>query len=140
MLFRLDTASGVPLYLQIVEQVKRSVAAGTLQAGDQLPTVRELASELVLNPNTVARAYQDLEREGVVEIRRGLGTFICAPATRLAREERRRRVGDQLEKALVEALHLDISPEEVKELLEERLRTFFPDSATLVKRGSLGDR
>jgi len=122
------------LYQQIVEQVKRSVAAGTLRAGDQLPTVRELAAELVVNPNTVARAYQEMERENVVETRRGLGTFVCEPGTRLGREERRRRVAEQLDRALVEALHLDITPDEVKALLEERIAGLFPNESTLVKR------
>jgi len=134
MLFRIDTASGVPIYQQIVDQVKRSVAAGTLLPGDQLPTVRELATDLVVNPNTVARAYQDLERENVVQTRRGLGTFICEPATRLNLQERRQLVADQLDRALVEALHLDIRPEEIKQILDDRIARIFPTGATLVRR------
>ena len=134
MLFRLDASSGVPLYQQIVEQVKHRVAAGTLLAGDRLPTVREMASELVVNPNTVARAYTDLEREGVVETRRGLGTFVCEPASRLEAAERRRIVAAQLDRALVEALHLGVTPDEVRELLEERMDALYRTDRTLVKR------
>jgi GntR family transcriptional regulator len=135
MIFRLDSSSGVPLYQQVVDQVKRSVAAGTLRPGDRLPTVRELASELVVNPNTIARAYQDLERESVVETRRGLGTFVCEPGTRLSLEERRRLVAAQLDRALVEAIHLNVTPEEVKQILEERIARMGPLDATLVRSG-----
>lgn len=133
MLFRIDSASGVPIYQQIVDQVKRSVAAGTLRPGDRLATVRELASELVINPNTVARAYSDLERESVVETRRGLGTFVCATSSRLSAHERRLLVAQQLDRALVEALHLDISPDEVKAILDERVGLMFRPDTTLVK-------
>ncbi|MDQ2730160.1 MAG: GntR family transcriptional regulator [Armatimonadota bacterium] len=133
MLFRIDSASGVPIYQQIVDQVKRSVAAGTLRPGDRLATVRELASDLVINPNTVARAYGDLERESVVETRRGLGTFVCETSSRLSAHERRLLVAQQLDRALVEALHLDISPDEVKSLLDERVALMFRPDMTLVK-------
>jgi GntR family transcriptional regulator len=136
MLFRLDAASGVPLYQQIVDQVKRSVAAGTLQTGDRLPTVRELASDLVVNPNTVARAYQVLEQEHVVETRRGLGTFVGETGTRLERRERRRLVAAALDRALVESLHLNLSLDEVREILEERIRILPSADATLVHRGA----
>ena len=121
MLLRLDSESGVPFYQQVVQQVKRLIASGTLAPGDRLPTVRELAAELVLNPNTVARAYQDLEREGVVETRRGQGTFACAPSSHLTRSERRGLIAGLLDRALVDARHLGLSPEDVIELLKERI-------------------
>ncbi|MBV9848988.1 MAG: GntR family transcriptional regulator [Armatimonadetes bacterium] len=120
MLLRLDSESGVPFYQQVVQQVRRLVASGALAPGDRLPTVRELAAELVLNPNTVARAYQDLEREGVVETRRGQGTFACAPSSRLSRAEARQIVAALLDRALLEARHLGLSPAEVLDLLKER--------------------
>src|SRR4030081_2534332 len=74
--FRLNATSGVPLYVQLMEQVKHAVETGALRPGDQLPTIRALAQELVMNSNTVVRAYRELEHEGVVELRHGLGVFI----------------------------------------------------------------
>src|SRR5262252_7262447 len=76
ILFRLNHSSGVPLYIQLMDQVKHAVETGALQAGDQLPTMRKLAEDLVMNPNTVIRAYRDLEHEGVIELRQGSGAFI----------------------------------------------------------------
>jgi GntR family transcriptional regulator len=133
MLFRLDAGSGHPLYEQIVDQVRRGVATGTLQPGDRLPTVRELARDLVINPNTVARAYQDLERQGVVETRPGLGMFIGEPMTGLSIHDRRNLLGERLDRALVEAMHLNLGPEDVREILEERIVGFWTTGATLVK-------
>ena len=118
MFFRLDSESGVPFYQQIVRQAKQMIAGGSVQPGDRMPTVRELASQLVVNPNTVARAYLDLERDGLVETRRGQGTFACAPAGRLADTERRRIITELLQHVLVEAYRLSMSGEQVREVLE----------------------
>jgi len=76
--FRLNPSSGVPLYLQLMEQIKHAVETGALQPGDQLPAIRALAQDLVMNANTVVRAYHELEHEGIVELRHGLGAFISA--------------------------------------------------------------
>jgi GntR family transcriptional regulator len=81
--FRLDARSGVPTYLQLVGQVKQAILLGYLQPGDQLPTVREVAAELTINPNTVAKAYRELDREGLAAARSGQGTFIQATTTRV---------------------------------------------------------
>jgi GntR family transcriptional regulator len=78
--FHLDSRSGVPYYVQIVQQVRHAVRGGLLRAGDQLPTVREVVASVAVNPNTVLRAYRDLEHEGLVAMRAGLGTFVTAPA------------------------------------------------------------
>ena len=78
--FRLDSRSGVPTYLQLVSQVKQAILLGYLQPGDQLPTVREVAAELTINPNTVAKAYRELDREGLTSARSGQGTFIQTTA------------------------------------------------------------
>ena len=75
-LFHVDARSGVPIYVQLVEQVKRAVALGALSGGEQLPTVKSLAVSLTVNPNTVARAYRDLEREGVIDTSPGRGSFV----------------------------------------------------------------
>src|ERR1700760_644538 len=76
MIFRLNQSSGIPLYLQLMEQVKHAVETGALHEGDQLPPIRKLAEDLIMNPNTVARAYRELEHEGVLEVRHGSGAFI----------------------------------------------------------------
>ena len=76
MIFRLNPSSGIPLYLQLMEQVKHAVETGALQEGDQLPAIRKVAEDLVMNPNTVVRAYRELEHEGVIELRHGSGAYI----------------------------------------------------------------
>src|SRR5580698_11537071 len=81
MLFRPNPASGVPLYLQLMEQVKHAVETGALRAGEQLPTIRKLAEDLVMNPNTVARAYRELEHAGIIEVKHGAGAFVSQSAT-----------------------------------------------------------
>jgi GntR family transcriptional regulator len=82
MLMRLDPADARPVFRQIVDEVARCVAVGVLKAGDSLPAIRTLAEELSINPNTVQHAYRTLEQEGMVEVRRGLGTYVCPPRTR----------------------------------------------------------
>ena len=76
MIFRLNASSGVPLYLQLMEQIRHGIETGALKAGDQLPTIRKLAEDLVMNPNTVVRAYRELEHEGIIELRHGSGAFV----------------------------------------------------------------
>src|SRR5436189_5957522 len=78
MLFRPNPSLGVPIYLQLMEQVKHAIETGALRAGEQLPSIRPLAEELVINANTVAKAYRELESEGVVELRQGAGAFVAA--------------------------------------------------------------
>src|SRR5262249_36800500 len=94
MLFRPNPASGVPIYLQLMEQVKHNVETGALRPGDQLPGIRPLAEELVINPNTVAKAYRELEHEGVIELRHGSGAFV-------AHNLRARKLTDKLRAAQV---------------------------------------
>src|SRR5688572_12087904 len=88
MLINLDPNDGRPLYLQIMDDVRRAIVVGSLRAEDPLPSVRELAAELVVNPRTVSQAYQELEREGVIYVRRGQGTFV-SPTARRGGPERR---------------------------------------------------
>src|SRR5215212_7640481 len=82
MLLRPNPASGVPIYLQVMEQVKHSIETGALRPGEQLPGIRPLAEELVVNPNTVAKAYPELDHEGVIELRQGAGAFVAASESR----------------------------------------------------------
>src|SRR5687768_11487797 len=116
------TGSAVPIYRQVVDQVCRAVAAGVLKPDDQLPSVRELAEELVLNPNTVARAYGELVREGVAESRQGRGVIITERRQVYVDSERQRRVQAAIDSLVNEALFLGIEPDEVRDALDRRLR------------------
>lgn len=133
MVIRLETASGRPLYQQIVDQVKQMVATGILRTGDKLPTVRELSAQLVLNPNTVAHAFQQLEREKVIETRRGLGSFVAEAASPLSHDERVQIVAAHVDRALVEAYHVEIGEEELRSIFEERLARFRSGLAAATK-------
>ena len=90
MIFRPNPSSGVPIYLQLMEQVKHSIETGALRPGDQLPGIRPLAEELVINPNTVAKAYRELEHEGILELRHGAGAFVSGAAREKKLTERLR--------------------------------------------------
>jgi GntR family transcriptional regulator len=90
--FRLDLQTGVPVYRQIIDQVRGGIASGTLSVGDQLPTVRQLAVDLSINPNTVVRAYRELELGGLLETYQGTGTFVSAQKLRRGEEERLRQL------------------------------------------------
>src|SRR5277367_3752795 len=101
--FRLDLRGGVPVYRQIIDQVLGSIAAGSLKAGDQLPTVRQLAVDLSVNPNTVVRAYRELEIRGVLDTQQGTGTFISARKTKPSDAERTRRLNQMLGELMARA-------------------------------------
>ena len=125
MLAHVNFKSGVPVYLQIVQQVKAAAASGALKSGDSLPSVRALAEELRINRNTAARAYGELETEGVIETRQGSGCFIKANgASPLRRSARCERLAEELDAVLVQAHHLQISDDQLRDLLEERLSNF----------------
>ncbi|MDI3328107.1 MAG: GntR family transcriptional regulator [Alicyclobacillaceae bacterium] len=117
MWFRIDPRSEVPLYQQLVDQVREGVARGWLRPGDRLPSVRELAVRLALNHNTVAKAYQELEREGLIETLRGRGTFVAARRRRPASHEDYAWVESQIRQLLVAAYHLGIGPEELVDIV-----------------------
>ncbi|MBX6394480.1 MAG: GntR family transcriptional regulator [Alicyclobacillaceae bacterium] len=117
MWLRVDPRSEVPLYQQLVDQVREGVARGWLQPGDRLPSVRELAVQLALNHNTVAKAYQELEREGLIETLRGRGTFVALPKRRRATPEDYAWVESQIRQLLVAAYHLGIEPEELADIV-----------------------
>src|SRR3954451_1018241 len=116
---RLDQRSGVPIYRQIIDQVVGGVAAGTLQGGDQLPTVRQLAVDLSINPNTVIRAYRELEIRGMLETQQGTGTFISHQKVERSTAERQRRlhqmVGELVARAGSAGYTVDELVEEMKE-------------------------
>jgi GntR family transcriptional regulator len=116
----ISTKDGVPIYLQIVNQVKYLVAAGRLAPGEEIPPIRTLAEHLVVNPNTVAKAYHELEREGVVTKKHGSGTYISDNGSPLARRERMRILGQRVDALLAEARHMDVPLKEVIDLVRER--------------------
>lgn len=124
MRWNIDYHSGVPVYLQLVQQVQSAVAAGTLRDGDQLPSVRALAEQLRINRNTIARAYQELEREGAIANRQGAGCFVTASVTPLRRAVRTERLAAALDGVIVQAHNLQVPGEALKALLDERLRRF----------------
>jgi GntR family transcriptional regulator len=111
---------GVPIYLQIVNQVKYLVASGRLVSGEELPPIRVLAEKLLINPNTVARAYRELETAGIVTKRRTAGTYVSDAGSPLARRERLKILTARADALLAEARQMDISTEEVIHLLRQR--------------------
>ena len=128
MFIRIDATDGVPIYLQIAKEIKHTIAVGSVRPGEQLPSVREVALQITVNPNTVAKAYRELETQGIVETRRGTGTFVSDKMTTISKRERGRVVGTLIDKALDEAGHLQISEEELIRLFEERIAAFKRES------------
>ncbi len=114
--FRLDLHTGVPVYRQIVDQVRGAVASGALGPGDQLPTVRQLAVDLEVNPNTVVRAYRELEYDGLLETHQGTGTFISEQKMPRAGDERQRQLGQIVSDAIARAGAAGFT---VRDLLEQ---------------------
>ena len=132
MLFRPNPATGVPIYLQLMEQVKHAIETGALRPGEQLPGIRPLAEELVINPNTVARAYRELEHEGVIELRHGAGAFVSANG-RPKKQTDRLRTAQSMVTAAVERLRATgVTDEEIRRLFEAEL-------AGLIRKGDTRD-
>jgi len=127
MMFQIDSASRTPIYRQLAQQIREAVARGRLAADERLPSVRELSRSLVINPNTVSRVYTELERDGILNTRPGLGVFVAQPRNDLTRKARKDRVTTLLDQLLTEAVHLGFTAEEVVSLLSERMAKFqFP--------------
>jgi GntR family transcriptional regulator len=121
MLFRSNPASGVPVYLQLIEQVKHAIDIGALRPGDQLPAIRRVAEDLVINPNTVAKAYRELEHEDVIELRQGSGAFV-SENDRAGRVARVRTAQPVLQAALERLITAGLTPEEIRRLFEAELQ------------------
>ena len=120
MLFRSNPASGVPVYLQLIEQVKHAIDIGALRPGDQLPAIRRVAEDLVINPNTVAKAYRELEREGVIELRQGSGAFVSENG-RAGRVARVKTAQPVLQAALERLTAAGLTSGEIRRLFEAEL-------------------
>jgi GntR family transcriptional regulator len=117
---RIDPADGVPIYRQIVNQIRYAVASGLLEPGDELPTIRALALQLKVTPNTIVKAYEELESAGVLQKRHGSGTFVSGEKTRLADRERRRIIEQRIDALLTEAHHLGFTLEDLFKLIHRR--------------------
>jgi GntR family transcriptional regulator len=125
MWFDLDPRRDTPLYQQLVQNVKAAVAKELLAEGDRLPSVRELASMIGVNPNTIAKSYRELEREGIIETRRGRGTFVAVQPITTSMEEKKRMLTEKLTPILVEAHYLDIDEEEMIRFVDAIIRDWY---------------
>jgi GntR family transcriptional regulator len=124
------TGSDVPIYRQIVDQICRAVATGQLVAGEQVPSVRSLAEDLVINPNTVKRTYADLIRDGVLEAQQGKGVFVAARRPVYTKAERLRRINTTVEAFVNEGVNLGFTAEELHEVLDRKFRQFAGSTGT----------
>jgi GntR family transcriptional regulator len=122
--FQIDPTNRLPIYRQLTKQIREAVARGKLRAEERLPSVRDLSRELVVNPNTVARVYTELERDGVLNTRPGLGVFVARPRAELTRKVRKERLFQLADEFLTEAVHLGFSREEVVGLVSDRSQQF----------------
>jgi GntR family transcriptional regulator len=127
MEFRIEPATRTPIYRQLVAQIREAVARGRLKPEERLPSVRDLSRQLVINPNTVARVYTELERDGVLNTRPGLGVFIAHPKSDLTRRAKKDRLIAAIDGFLTEAVHLGFTANDVLALVSERMEKFqFP--------------
>src|SRR6266704_1858300 len=121
MFLQINFKSGKPVYLQVVDQIKSAAAAGTLQAGESLPSIRPLAEELRVNRNTIAKAYTELESQGVIETIPGKGCFLKANNSPLKKDVRRKLLIEEIDEAVVQAHHFQVPRPEFLDLVHERL-------------------
>jgi GntR family transcriptional regulator len=117
MQIHIQAQDGVPIYLQVMQQIKYLVASGRLEPGEELPSIRALAEQLLVNPNTIARAYRELEVAGVVEKRRTAGTYVAETGSPLARKERMKLLKERVDQLLVEAFQMGFDLDEVLKLV-----------------------
>ena len=121
-MIKVDTSSFVPIYEQIKKEFKKEIFSGNLKPNDPLPSIRDLATELLINPNTVARAYRELEMQGFIYTRKGKACYISDDSTQLMVEERKSILIQSLDELIGEAKKYGLDPEEIKRLFEERLK------------------
>ena len=124
MVVQLNFKSGKPVYLQVVDQIKAAAASGALRSGEPLPAIRPLAEELRINRNTVAKAYAELEAQGVIETVTGKGCFLSANNSPFKQEVRRKMLADDIDAAIVQAHHLQVPEKDFLNLVRERLAVF----------------
>jgi GntR family transcriptional regulator len=124
MVIQLNFKSGKPVYLQIVDQIKSAAASGVVRAGEALPSIRPLAEELRVNRNTVAKAYAELESQGIIETSAGKGCFVSDNNSPLKKAVRQKMLTQEIDAAIVQAHHLQVDDTEFLSLVKERLKTF----------------
>jgi len=122
MNMKINPKDGKPVYRQIMDQIRLMIASGRLKPGEELPTVRGLAQMLIINPNTVARAYRELEQVGVLYTRQGSGTFVATHGTPLSRETCDRLIGERIDALLGESKQLGYSLKDITDLIKERYK------------------
>ena len=136
MQFAINFKSGKPVYLQLADQVKAAAASGALRSGECLPSIRPLAEELRVNRNTVAKAYAELEAQGVVETHPGKGCFLRVPHSPLRKDARLKALAESIDESVIQAHHLQLSRTDFLRLAEER----YDALATRRERAATGDR
>ena len=119
-----DTSSKEPIYRQLALQIREGAARGLLSSGEKLPSVRELSRRLVVNPNTIAKAYTELERDGVLHTRQGMGVFVAKPCSELSKSACRKRIVERIDTVLTEAVYLGFTQDEILSLTRERSEQF----------------
>lgn len=122
MLIRVEPKSSVPVFQQIMREIKSVIARGATQSDEMLPSVRQMASQALVNPNTVAKAFRELEREGILYTRPGLGVFVAAKAEQYCRDDRRATIRAELEKTVAEGQRSGLNARELRKLFAEALR------------------
>ena len=131
MQFYLQPSSGIPIYKQIIKQIKHAAAGGLLNPEDQLPSVRELSENLTINPNTVSKAYQELEREGIIDIIHGVGTFVSRGNVSMEEGEKESLMRSSIKQLFTEAYHLGFSHERLRDIFWEA----YEDAAAKERKG-----
>jgi len=121
MFLTIDPNRPLPIFSQIMEGIRLAIATGRISSGERIPSIRELAVELRVNPNTVAKAYQELERQGVVEAKRGAGYYVTGSDSQASQRERRTLLNARIDELLSTALELGFSPEEFKKAIQNRI-------------------
>jgi GntR family transcriptional regulator len=129
MFLNINPANGIAIYDQVVRQVKFAVAQGAVKPGNLVPSVREMARELAINPNTVARAYQQLQADGVLQQVRGMGMEVAADAVKQCKSERQTLIQDRIRQALVEAKQSGLDGDELRQIVEKQLTSVLRDGS-----------
>jgi len=133
MFIKVDINDNTPVYEQIVAQLKYAIATGTQQPGEALPSVRQLAAEILVNPNTVARAYRELDAQGIVEARSGVGLFVTQEAPAICQRERKAMVSAKIAQALREALQAGLTSEQTEQTFRAELNRAVDEARTRKK-------
>src|SRR5947209_143117 len=137
MLLQINYKAGKPVYLQVVDQIKAAAASGAMQAGEPLPSIRPLAEDLRVNRNTIAKAYTELESQGVIETIPGKGCFLKPNNSPLKKEVRRKLLTDEIDQAIIQAHHLQVPAPELMELVRERLAALEERKRSAEDKGNL---